>query len=63
MASSPVRTCTITGRLSGKILHARSRDDPHRSELLDDALFATSDAVIASRTVYEETNGRDADGI
>jgi dihydrofolate reductase len=41
----------------GEILHAWFWHDPDRQSLADDALFATSGAVITSRKIYDETGG------
>jgi len=41
----------------GEILHAWFRQDPDGPRLLDDALFATSGAVITSRKVYDGMGG------
>jgi dihydrofolate reductase len=41
----------------GEILHAWFFHDPDRQRLADDALFATSGAVITSRKVYDGTEG------
>ncbi len=41
----------------GEILHAWFRQDPDGPSLLDDALFATSGAVITSRKIYDGTEG------
>jgi dihydrofolate reductase len=41
----------------GEILQAWFFRDPDSQELADDALFATSGAVITSRTVYDRTKG------
>jgi dihydrofolate reductase len=46
----------------GDILHAWFRQDPDGPRLLDDALFATSGAVITSRKVYDGTGGWGDDG-
>src|SRR6266567_1369155 len=41
----------------GEILHAWFRRDPDGPRLLDDALFATSGAVITSRKIYDGMGG------
>jgi dihydrofolate reductase len=41
----------------GEILHAWFFQDPDRERLADDALFATSGAVITSRKIYDGTEG------
>lgn len=41
----------------GEILHAWFQQDPDGLRLLDDALFATSGAVITSRKIYDGTEG------
>jgi dihydrofolate reductase len=41
----------------GEILHAWFFQDPDRESLADDALFATSGAVITSRKIYDGTDG------
>jgi dihydrofolate reductase len=41
----------------GEILHYWFTKDPAASQLLDDALFATSGAVVTSRKVYDGMNG------
>src|SRR6266496_4717814 len=46
----------------GEILHAWFRQDPDGPRLLDDALFATSGAVITSRKIYDGTEGWGDDG-
>jgi dihydrofolate reductase len=47
----------------GEILHAWFRQDPvDGPALLDDALFATSGAVITSRKIYDLTGGWGDDG-
>src|SRR2546429_8505630 len=46
----------------GDVLHAWFRRDPDGPRLLDDALFATSGAVITSRKVYDGRGGWGADG-
>src|SRR5947209_15871895 len=46
----------------GEILHAWFRQDPDGPGLLDDALFATSGAVVTSRKIYEGTGGWGEDG-
>jgi dihydrofolate reductase len=46
----------------GEILHAWFRQDPDGPRLLDDALFATSGAVITSRKIYDGTGGWGDDG-
>jgi dihydrofolate reductase len=46
----------------GDILHAWFRQDPDGTRLLDDALFATSGAVITSRKIYDGTRGWGYDG-
>jgi dihydrofolate reductase len=46
----------------GEILHAWVWQDPDRQRLLDDALFATSGAVITSRKIYDGTEGWGDDG-
>src|SRR6266516_2913575 len=46
----------------GEILHAWLWQDPDGPRLLDDALFATSGAVITSRKIYEGTEGWGHDG-
>ena len=46
----------------GEILHAWFRRDPDGPRLLDDALFATSGAVITSRKIYDGTEGWGDDG-
>src|SRR6266508_4841724 len=46
----------------GEILHAWFRQDPDGPRLLDDALFATSGAVITSRKIYDGTGGWGEDG-
>lgn len=48
--------------LGGEILHAWFRRDADGPGLLDDALFATSGAVVTSRKVYDEMRGWGADG-
>jgi dihydrofolate reductase len=46
----------------GEVLHAWVWQDPDAPRLLDDALFATSGAVITSRKIYEGTGGWGNDG-
>src|SRR6266550_1638411 len=46
----------------GEILHAWFRQDPDGPRLLDDALFATSGAVITSRKIYDGVEGWGDDG-
>jgi len=46
----------------GEILHAWFRHDPDGPRLLDDALFATSGAVITSRKIYDGMEGWGDDG-
>ena len=46
----------------GEILHAWFRRDPDGPHLLDDALFATSGAVVTSRKIYDGTGGWGDDG-
>jgi dihydrofolate reductase len=46
----------------GKKLHGWFRQDPDCLRLLDDALFATSGAVITSRKIYDGTGGWGEDG-
>src|SRR6266567_5501617 len=46
----------------GEILHAWFRQDPDGPRLLDDALFATSGAVITSRKIYDGMGGWGEDG-
>jgi dihydrofolate reductase len=46
----------------GEILHAWFRQDSDGPRLLDDALFATSGAVISSRKIYDGTEGWGDDG-
>ena len=46
----------------GELLHAWVWRDPDGPRLLDDALFATSGAVITSRKVYDGTDGWGEDG-
>jgi len=46
----------------GEILHAWCWQDPDGPRLLDDALFATSGAVVTSRKVYDGTGGWGEDG-
>ena len=46
----------------GEILHAWFRRDPDGPRLLDEALFATSGAVITSRKIYDGTEGWGDDG-
>jgi dihydrofolate reductase len=46
----------------GEILHAWFRQDQDGPRLLDDALFATSGAVITSRKIYDGTEGWGDDG-
>jgi dihydrofolate reductase len=46
----------------GEILHAWFRQDPDGPRLLDDALFATSGAVITSRKIYDGMAGWGEDG-
>ncbi len=46
----------------GEILHAWFQQDPDGPHLLDDALFATSGAVVTSRKVYDGTGGWGEDG-
>ena len=41
----------------GEILHAWFFQDPDRESLADDALFATSGAVVTSRKIYDGTEG------
>lgn len=41
----------------GDILHAWFWQDPDRKALADDALFATSGAVVTSRKIYDGTDG------
>jgi dihydrofolate reductase len=41
----------------GEILHDWFTKDPAAQELLDDALFATSGAVVTSRKIYDGMNG------
>jgi dihydrofolate reductase len=41
----------------GEILHAWFTKDPDGPRLLDDALFATSGAVVTSRKIYDGTEG------
>jgi dihydrofolate reductase len=46
----------------GEILHAWFTQDPDGPRLLDDALFATSGAVVTSRRVYDGMDGWGEDG-
>ena len=46
----------------GEILHAWVWRDPDGPRLLDDALFATSGAVVTSRKIYDGTGGWGDDG-
>ncbi len=46
----------------GEILHAWFQKDPDGPRLLDDALFATSGAVVTSRKIYDGTGGWGDDG-
>jgi dihydrofolate reductase/catechol 2,3-dioxygenase-like lactoylglutathione lyase family enzyme len=46
----------------GELLHAWFQQDPDGPQLLDDALFATSGAVITSRKVFDGTGGWGEDG-
>ena len=46
----------------GEILHGWFRQDLDGPRLLDDALFATSGAVITSRKIYDGTRGWGDDG-
>jgi dihydrofolate reductase len=46
----------------GDVLHEWFRNDPQGPALLDDALFATSGAVITSRKIYDGTDGWGEDG-
>src|SRR4051812_34294746 len=46
----------------GEVLHAWLWHDPDGPRLLDDALFATSGAVVTSRKVYDLTEGWGEDG-
>lgn len=41
----------------GEILHAWFWQDPERERLADDALFATSGAVVTSRKIFDGTDG------
>lgn len=43
--------------IGGDVLHDWFTKDPAGPELLDDALFATSGAVVTSRKVYDGTDG------
>lgn len=58
----PVEGDTAGLGQGGEILHAWVWHDPDRRRLLDDALFATSGAVITSRKVYDGTGGWGDDG-
>jgi dihydrofolate reductase len=46
----------------GEILHAWFRRDPDGPRLVDDALFATSGAVVTSRKIYDGMDGWGEDG-
>jgi dihydrofolate reductase len=56
-----INECPGLGR-GGEILHAWLRRDPDRLRLVDDALFATSGAVVTSRKIYDGTDGWGDDG-
>jgi dihydrofolate reductase len=47
----------------GEILHAWFEQDPDGRRLLDDALFATSGAVLTSRKIYDGVGGWGEDGL
>jgi hypothetical protein len=46
----------------GEILHAWFRQDPEGPDLRDDALFATSGAVVTSRKTHDGADGWGEDG-